>query len=193
MATVNYTLDEFIEDIKALRARERKIGGFLNKGADLLERLVRNPDAVPEAFRLPAGDRNHGTYALYRENPGGEGIIVTAVVWGPGDSAAAHDHHTWGLIGVLQNQIEETRYRRLDDRTQEDWARIERDRVSHYKPGEVSVLTPDVDEIHRMDNPTGVPTAEIHVYGHDLLGLNRCRFDPETGKISPFVTQRYDN
>lgn len=193
MAVVKYSLDEFVEDLKALRAREKEVSAFLNKGADLLERLVRNPDVVPEQFRVPAGDRNHGTYALYRENPGGEGITVTAVVWGPGDFAVAHDHHTWGLIGVLQNQIEETRYRRLDDRTKDDWAKIERDRVSYYKPGEITVLTPDVDEIHRMDNPSTVPTAEVHVYGRDLMGLDRCRFDPETGKISRFVTQRYDN
>ena len=193
MATVSYTLDEFVEDLQALRQREKEIGAFLSGGASLLERLVRDPNCLPGHFRAPAGDRNHGTYSLYRESPAGEGISVTAVVWGPGDHAAPHDHHTWGLIGVVENAIEETRFRRFDDRTNGDWAQIERDRLGVYKTGEVSVLTPDVDEIHQMDNPSHVPTVEIHVYGRDLLGLDRCRFDPNTGKISRFVTQRYDN
>lgn len=193
MTTVKYTLDGFIEDLKGLRERERDIGAFLSKGTDLLQRLVRDPRCIPDELRLPAGDRNHATYTLHREVPGGEGISVTAVVWGPGDHAAPHDHHTWGLIGVLENQLQETRFRRLDDGSDPEWATIEQDRVGVYKPGQVTVLTPDVDEIHQMDNPSHLPTAEIHVYGRDLLGLNRCRFDPQTGKISRFVTQRYDN
>lgn len=193
MATVKYDIDAFVEDLKALRQREGDTAAFLNASSTFLERLVRDPACLPDALRVPAQGRNHATYTLHREAPGGEGISVTAVVWGPGDHAAPHDHHTWGLIGVVENAIEETRFRRLDDRSRDDWAQLERDWVGIFRPGQVSVLTPDVDEIHQMDNRTDRPTVEIHVYGHDLLGLDRCRFDPNTGKISRFVTQRYDN
>ena len=44
-----------------------------------------------------------------------------------------------------------------------------------------------------MDNFTDRPTVEIHVYGDDLRGLNRCRYNLETGKIIPFATEKYDN
>ena len=44
-----------------------------------------------------------------------------------------------------------------------------------------------------MDNLTDRPTVEIHVYGKDLRGLNRERFDLKTGKVTSFATQRYDN
>ena len=118
---------------------------------------------------------------------------MTAVVWGPGDHAAPHDHHTWGMIGVLENSLAETRFRRLDDRSNPEYARLEKDRVMDNRPGEVTLLIPDVDEIHQMDNLTDRPTVEIHVYGRDLLGLERCRFDPETGRVSSFVTAKYDN
>jgi len=115
------------------------------------------------------------------------------VVWGPGDHASPHDHRTWGMIGVMDNALTETRFRRLDDRSREDYARLEKDRTALVKPGEVSLLIPDVDEIHQMDNFTDRPTVEIHVYGKDLRGLNRCRYNLETGKISPFATEKYDN
>jgi predicted metal-dependent enzyme (double-stranded beta helix superfamily) len=162
----------------------------------LLERLIRDPDCLPEPVRTPLGrgaNPNHGSYLLYREQPGGPGLTVTAVVWGPGDHAAPHDHHTWGLIGVVQNGIQETRFRRLDDRTRDDHATLERDRVARLRAGEVSLLIPDEDEIHQMDNPTGGVTVEIHVYGRDLAGLERCRFDPETGQVTRWMTRRWDN
>jgi len=34
---------------------------------------------------------------------------------------------------------------------------------------------------------------EIHVYGTDLVGLERARYDLETGKISSYVLGKYDN
>jgi hypothetical protein len=50
-----------------------------------------------------------------------------------------------------------------------------------------------VDEIHALDNFSDRPTVEIHVYGVDLVGLPRCRYDLETGKVSPYVLGKYDN
>jgi hypothetical protein len=35
--------------------------------------------------------------------------------------------------------------------------------------------------------------VEIHVYGKDLAGLQRCRFNAETGSVRPFMTEKYDN
>ena len=55
------------------------------------------------------------------------------------------------------------------------------------------MLVPGSDDIHAMNNPSGRPTVEIHIYGRDLKGLERSRFAPETGQIFPFTTERYDN
>jgi len=118
---------------------------------------------------------------------------VTAVVWGPGDHLGPHDHRTWGMIGVLGNEITETRFRRVDDREKGNYAVLEQDRVAVVRPGDVSLLIPEVDEIHQMDNFTDRSTVEIHVYGHDLRGLERAKFDLETGKVSYFTTQKFNN
>ena len=56
------------------------------------------------------------------------------------------------MIGVAGNAIQETRYRRVDDRDRDDYARLEKDRTTLVKPGDVSLLVPEVDEIHAMDN-----------------------------------------
>ena len=164
-----------------------------DKGSSYLDRLINNPEALSEEFRGPSErgrGRNHGSYLLHY---GDNGLLVTAVVWGPGDHAAPHDHKTWGMIGVMGNAITETRFRRVDDRDREDFAILEKDRVVISRPGEISLLIPEVDEIHQMDNLTDVPTVEIHVYGNDLRGLQRNTYNLETGKISDFVTKRFDN
>jgi predicted metal-dependent enzyme (double-stranded beta helix superfamily) len=115
------------------------------------------------------------------------------VVWGPGAHVDPHDHHTWGLIGVMTNGIQETRYRRVDDREQEGVATLVEDRCALVKPGEVSLLIPTVDEIHAMDNLSDRPTVEVHVYGTDLVGLERCQYDLERGTVTRFRSGKFDN
>ena len=193
MTAVKYSLDDLVYDLEALLSQQPDQQKIFDIGSSHLSRLINDPKAIPAQYRVPVGRGarpNHGSYLLHR---GESGLSVTAVVWGPGDHASPHDHRTWGMIGVMDNALTETRFRRLDDRTRDDHAQLEKDRTALVKPGEVSLLIPEVDEIHQMDNFTDRPTVEIHVYGKDLRGLNRCRYNLETGKISPFVTEKYDN
>ena len=193
MTTVKYSLDDFVHDMESLLKGQPEQEKLFDKGSSHLSRFIGNPDAIPAQFRMPVGTgkrANHGSYLLHQ---GDSGLQVTAVVWGPGDHAGPHDHRTWGMIGVMDNSLTETRFRRVDDRSTEDYAQLEQARSAIVKPGEISLLIPEVDEIHQMDNFTDRPTVEIHVYGTDLRGLHRARYHLETGKISPFVTDKYDN
>ena len=193
MTAVKYSLDEFIYDMESLLREQPEQEKIYDKGSALLERLIANPSAIPDEYLAPVGRgarSNHGSYALYQ---GDSGLLVTSVVWGPGDHASPHNHGTWGMIGVMGNHLTETRFRRVDDYSVEGYARLEQDRSVEFTSGEITLLIPEVDEIHQMDNFTDRPTVEIHVYGNDLRGLNRCRYNLETGKITPFVTEKYDN
>jgi 3-mercaptopropionate dioxygenase len=188
---VRYSLEEFVHDMNALLAGKPDQRTLFDRGSGYLERLVANPDAIPEQFKIPANKRrpNGGGYMLYR----GEGLTVTSVIWGPGAYVGPHDHRTWGMIGVLGNGIQETRYRRVDDRDREDYARLVKDRQMVVHPGEVSLLIPEEDEIHALDNFSDRPTVEVHVYGTDLVGLERCQFDLDTGEVKHFRSGKYDN
>ena len=190
MTTVKYALDEFIYDMSALVDEQPDQKRLFDRGSTYLERLIVNPDAIREEYRTPAQGRNHGTYLLHY---GDNGLLVTTVVWGPGDHIGPHDHCTWGMIGVMDNGITETRFRRHDDRSRDDYAQIEKDRETLVLPGDVSLLVPEVDEIHQMDNHSDTPTVEIHVYGNDLRGLRRSRYSLETGEVKHFATTRFDN
>jgi len=190
---VKYPLDQFVHDMEGLVASQSEPQKIFDVGTSWLERLTSDPNAIPAEYRVPApnGKRpNHGTYLLYQ---GDSGLSVTAVVWGPGEHLGPHDHRTWGMIGILDNTLTETRYERVDDRTKEGYAELKQDRRADYKPGEITLLVPDIDEIHQMDNHTSRPTVEIHVYGSDLRGIDRSHYDVETGKITAFKSGKYDN
>ena len=194
MVAVKYALEDFVQDMEDLLISQPTQEKIFDKGSDNLSRLISNPEAIPERFRLPVGTggrANHGSWLLHHSPD--SGLLVTAVVWGPGDHASPHDHRTWGMIGVMDNALTETRFRRVDDRQREDWAQLERERSAVVKPGEISLLIPEVDEIHQMDNFTDRPTVEIHVYGQDLRGLERVRYDLETGAIRQMMTDKFDN
>ena len=193
MTTVKYSLEEFTHDMESLLKSQPGNQQIFDKGTVWLERLISNPDSIPAEFRLPLGvgpRPNHASRLLYQ---GESGLQVTAVVWGAGEHLGPHDHQTWGMIGVLENSLTETRYRRVDDRDVDGYAKLEEDRSATFKPGEITLLIPVEDEIHQMDNHTDRPTVEIHVYGTDLRGLERHSFNLETGKITNFRTTKWDN
>ena len=102
---VDYTLKSFVDDLHAITSTQTDPAAITAKAAPLLARLCGNPEAIPVEYRTaPAGQR--GRYMLHRAPR----FNVTAVIWRPGDEAGSHDHETWGLVGVVENEIQETRY-----------------------------------------------------------------------------------
>ena len=194
MTTPRYTLDEFVHDMEDLLKSEPENQKIFDTGSDWLAKLTRNPENIPAEYRVPLGGTgprgNLGSYLLYQDD---SGLQVTAVVWGPGAHLGPHNHHTWGMTGVLENSLIETRYRRVDDRSKDGFARLEFARKAKFSPGEITLLVPNVDGIHQMGNLTDRPTVEVHVYGNDLRGLNRCRYNLETGETVTFATTKWDN
>ena len=182
--TETYTLSDFIDDLDRITREERSAHRVTERTAPLLARLVRNPGSIPaEYLKSPEGQR--GRYILHRAPR----FNITSVVWRPGDRATAHNHETWGVIGVIENRIEETRYRVTPDTP--GHARLEVMRVMRHEPGAISRLVPR-DEVHRMHNPTSHDTVEIHVYGKDLVGLERKTWS-EDGAEKRLVTSKYLN
>jgi len=182
--TETYTLSDFIDDLDRITREESAAHRITARTAPLLARLVRDPSSIAARYLAsPPGQR--GRYMLHRAPT----FNVTSVVWRPGDRATAHNHETWGVIGVIDNEIEETRYRVSP--AGNGRAALEITSVTRHRSGAVSCLVPG-DEIHAMHNPTARDTVEIHVYGRDLAGLARRRWD-EDGTEKPLVSDKYLN
>jgi predicted metal-dependent enzyme (double-stranded beta helix superfamily) len=192
MGEVGYTIDEFAYDMRHLLAAEPRQEELFDRGSAFLERLLRYPEAIPEQFLRPATNgrrRGGGSYVLHRS----PGLLVTSVIWGPGSHIGPHDHHTWGMIGVLNNGIQETRFERVDDHRSAGWAKLVKDRTYAMRSGQISLLVPESDEIHQLDNFSDRPTVEIHVYGAELGELERCQYNLETGEVKVYRSGKFDN
>ena len=94
MASEAYTLQAFIADLDRITQHERSAEKITEQVAPLLSRLVKDPSSVPpEYLKSPRDTR--GRYMLHRSPR----FNVTSVIWRPGDTAGAHNHETWGVIG----------------------------------------------------------------------------------------------
>ena len=183
-----YSLQSFIRDMDRITLEESSPAKIVAEAKSLLAMLLRQPDCIEPKFKK-RGAIAYGRYMLHRAPQ----FNVTAVVWGPGDNAKAHNHDTWGLVGVVQNEIQETRFRRRDDGSKPDYADLEVTAVWKNTAGMVSCLVPPDDDIHEMNNVSNRDTVEIHVYGKDLADMPRLRFDVGTKTAKIFASPKYDN
>lgn len=183
-----YSLQSFIRDLEDITGAESSPAKIVAAAKPLLAKLVKCPDCVEPKFKQ-RGATEYGRYMLHRAPR----FNVTAVVWGPGDAAKAHNHDTWGLVGVAENEIQETRFRRLDDGSKTGYAKLEVKNILKNSAGMVSCLVPPDDDIHEMQNVSGRNTVEIHVYGKDLAEMPRLRFDVANDGVKTFASPKYQN
>ncbi|HTM08642.1 MAG TPA: cysteine dioxygenase family protein [Verrucomicrobiae bacterium] len=182
-----YGLEEFVRDMQRVTEAESAPAAIVEACRPLLARLLTNRACIPPEFKR-RGAKGQGRYMLHRAPK----FNVNVVVWGPGDGLGPHNHGTWGLIGVLENELQEKRYRRLNEGTDPAKARLELTQTLRNRPGDISCLLP-ADDIHGVLNTTVANTVDIHVYGKDLTGLSRLKFDLENATAVSFSSPKYDN
>jgi predicted metal-dependent enzyme (double-stranded beta helix superfamily) len=183
-----YPLESFVTDLEHITREQTSPSAIVDAVKPLLAQLLRNPHCLAPEYRR-RGAAEYGRYMLHRA----ANFNITAIVWGPGDNAKAHNHDTWGLVGVLENEIQETRFRRLDDGSRPEYAQLEVKDVLKNCAGMVSCLVPPDDDIHEMNNVSDRNTVEIHVYGKDLAEMPRLRFDPANKSVKTFASPKYQN
>ena len=183
-----YSVKDFIQHLDDITRAENLPDKIVTLAKPLLAKLVQQPDCIAPQFKK-RGATAYGRYMLHRAPL----FNISTVVWGPGDTAKAHNHDTWGLVGVVENELQETRFRRRDDGSKEGYAELEITGTNRNAAGMVSTLLPPGDDIHEMLNVTQKNTVEIHVYGKDLANMKRLRFDPEQKTVKFFASPKYDN
>jgi predicted metal-dependent enzyme (double-stranded beta helix superfamily) len=184
----SYSLEEFIQDLDRITLNEASPAKIVEGAKPLLAKLVRQKNCIEPRYRK-RGATAYGRYMLHRAPR----FNISSVVWGPGDSAKAHNHDTWGMVGVIENEIQETRFRRKDDGASADFADLEVAAVLKNSAGMVSCLVAPHDDIHEMNNVSDRDTVEIHVYGKDLTDMPRLRFDVLAKAAKTFASPKYDN
>ena len=124
--------------------------------------------------------------------PEDEAFSIVAFVWGPGQIAPIHDHLVWGLVGVYEGAIEETRYKKIDNDEQDNGFHLEVVDTVIAKTHDISFVYPPNADIHGVRNPFDETAITIHIYGTDIGKQNRHSYQKEPYTINSIVTP-HDN
>lgn len=155
-------LATFIETMDALVARETDPRAIAEGTGVALGPLLAEPDFLEERYRVP--DENGYKQYVVHVHPEGLYSIVS-LVWLPGQSTPIHDHRCWCVVGVLDGREQESRYT-LHQSGDEEW--LVEGRGAYYTPGDVCVLVPPEEDIHRVGNADDRATISMHIYGADI-------------------------
>jgi predicted metal-dependent enzyme (double-stranded beta helix superfamily) len=150
---------------------------WLTDGRALLAELVRHDDWLPEACAVPGP--TYRQYLLHCDPL--ERFSVVSFVWGPGQRTPVHNHTVWGLVGMLRGEEVSTEMI--------PGTPMRAGRVDRLRPGEVVAVSPNLSDIHLVEN--ALPdrsSVSIHVYGANIGAVARSVFDPATGAERRFVS-----
>jgi len=181
-----YGLQDYVQDLGAVLDRRPAMPRIITEVSALTRQLVATDRWLDEKHRTADPD-SYRRHLLHRD-PNNR-FIVLSLVWMPGQATPVHDHSCWGVMGLLDNSLEEIGYDRLDDGARPGYAELKPSRGSDVAKGSVAYLLPPYEEIHRITNVSDKPTVSIHVYGRDLDEVNV--FDTETGKVNPMRIKYY--
>jgi len=169
-------LKAFIGELKDLLASGGRETEAVHRVKERLVKLLGTPGWLPDACR--AGDPScYARHLLYQDPE--FGFILVAMVWGPGQRTAIHDHAgVWCVEGVYEGNIQVARFDPVGEVGE----------TVRFLPGEViragvgacGALIPPV-EYHRIANDTASTAISLHVYGRDLKICNT--FDPLGGDL----------
>lgn len=124
----------------------------------MLEKLT---EMAQGGLDLKATDYNDVT--LYRSS---EGLFsVRLFVWEAFVPYPVHDHGSWGVVGCLAGRIQETKYRRLDNAQEENYANLEELQKTVMTPKKIAKVYPLNQGIHHMEALGGKTALTLHTYG----------------------------
>ena len=115
---------------------------------------------------------------------------VRLYIYEPGQYSPIHDHNSWGVYGCVLNTIEVVRYRREDDQTRPEYARLQEIERPILQPGETASVLPLNDGIHRAGNPAGNTSVMLSVYGTPIRRLFVNEYDHIQNRVSKLYPPR---
>ncbi|MGE5397004.1 MAG: hypothetical protein ACM3MK_05645 [Chitinophagales bacterium] len=165
---------DYCEAFKNLVVSPKETEELVVEGQTILGDMLSNPDFLLENLSAITESRQEEDYlpidvndiTIYRDPD--RLISIRLFIWQHNFPYPIHDHGSWGIFGCLTNQIQETKYRRKDEGTQEDYAELEIQSEAVLKPGDTSFVLPLDQGIHKMRSYGGKTALSVHVYGKPL-------------------------
>ena len=166
-----FELEKFIEECRGALGETSRIAM-----REIVARAVADPAGLMKTLGEPA---NAGIKILYRTKE----LSIFNLVWGPGQMTTPHNHHMWAVIGLYGGREDNIYWRKHDGEPGLQAAGARSLGVS-----DCALLGADL--IHSVINPLHKLTGAIHVYGGDLVAVEREEWEAETLRMQRFDSKK---
>lgn len=174
----HYGLNRFIMELEHLVPHYSEQKELVNALVHSMQKLLSNPQVLDKDFvdALIAGHIDGRVYTSPEH-----GFYIQIFAWPPHVETPIHDHNTWGLMGILSNQLQITEYKAGSARADGTYP-LQQGPQYIARQGSISGLTCPDDEVHHIKNNSDQYSLSIHVYGSELDHTHT--FDFKTGQMS---------
>ena len=173
----HYSFNHFIQELEYGIPRAENPMDYIHTTAQALQKLLGN-DYLFEKDYLRALRDGYTDGQVY-ESPE-HGFVVKVFGWAPGVQTPIHDHQTWGVMGIYQNQLKVTEFD-LEKTDAPGVYDIQTKQEYVAERGAIAYLLSPEDEIHHVQNIGDDYALSIHIYGKEITDYHI--YDIEEGQI----------
>jgi predicted metal-dependent enzyme (double-stranded beta helix superfamily) len=174
-----YGVPEFIADVKTILAEGGPTEANLERIADRMRELVKNPEVAGAEATSNVHVGGSGSAPVFHDEA--SGLTLMRARFGPEAMTPIHNHGSWGVVGVYRGRDRYQVWRRKDGAAdaRPGSADVELVEERILEPGEAVVLPPPPQDIHAQQGHDGTTVHELVLFGANLRGRPRLYFDPE--------------
>jgi predicted metal-dependent enzyme (double-stranded beta helix superfamily) len=183
--TESYPLEQYVNDLKAIVAETSDEGEIIRQVGPLAQRVVADKSWLQPKHYETDSEQGFGVHLLHEEAD--HSLAVILVNWLPGRGTPPHDHGTWAVVAGIEGVEHNVRYKRLDDRSDPDYAELAVKEDFAANEGELVCIR--TGGIHKVTNETDRMTLSLHTYGRHINHTNRSQFDLDTNARTEFIVR----
>ncbi len=183
MQTTEYSLSEYVTDIRAIAAAETDGNKIAEQIRPLAKRMAASEELRNPKYRVCDEKQGFGVHLLHEEDNHELGVFVLS--WLPNRGTMPHNHLTWAVVAVMEGEEYEVQYNRIDDGSKPGYAKLEESGAETMRVGEVSVCKSE--DIHSVWNRSDEVSVSLHTYGKHINHTGRSQFDLSADAEIPFT------
>ena len=183
--TESYSLEQYVNDLRSIVAETSDEDQIIRQLGPLAQRVVADKSWLQPKHYETDAEQGFGVHLLHEEAD--HSLAVILVNWLPGRGTPPHDHGTWAVVAGIEGVEHNVRYKRLDDRSDPDYAELAVKEDFAANEGELVCIR--TGGIHKVTNETDRMTLSLHTYGMHINHTNRSQFDLDTNARTEFIVR----
>lgn len=180
-----YSLEQYVSDLKAITRQTTDEEEIISRVGPLAQRLVTDKTWLKQKYYETDEEQGFGVHLLHEEAD--HTLAVLLVNWLPGRGTPPHDHGTWAVVAGVEGTERNVRYKRLDDGSRSDYAKLKVKQDFNADEGDLVCMK--TGGIHKVTNETDSMTLSLHTYGKHINHTNRSQFNLETNERKEFIVR----